>query len=234
MSEFHGRDELFHLPGGEIVTDKYGLTTGSYGFTVRAGSWHMAPNIGSRHPLAPFLLMERRRVVTGKGFWQVIGDYAGIDLSESDPEYELERGTGTEPIETHPSFVDTIGGKPSSPKNGAIFLDETGHPTSDDKLGYFDRFRIVKEDGSRNPMAGMSQYIAANNTLWVKSWTSKIQISDGGNVGKIDTPEGGAPNFGDRDWLYVGMSSRKRGGAYSHRKMWSLSGPGGHNELVYS
>ena len=229
-----GRNGLIMSNGGTLVTDKYGLTTGTVVYRLPVGRVELQPAFGSSHPYAAFCGLERRELRFTPGFWTLVCDYAGAEQDESDPEYELEIGTGREPIETHPDFVTKIGGKPSAPKNGAVFVDDTGHPTSDDKIGIFDRFRMTLESGERNLMAGVTGYEAANLTTWVKSWTSRSRPSDGGNVGLIDNPEGNPPNYGSgRNWRYMGLSSLKRGKAHANRKAWQLSGPGGWNEMIY-
>lgn len=230
---YFGQGGLILEPGGELVEDRYGLTSGQLRYRMPVGRHDLKPAYNSPHPLASFCLLERRRVVMTPGWWTLICDYAGSEQDESDPEYDLEIGTSREPVETHPRFVTHIGGKPSAPLNGAVFVDETGFPTSDDKLGVFDRFRMLKPNGERNPLAGMSAYEAANQTHWVKSWTSRTRPTDGGAVGKIDNPEGPNPSYDGRNWLYMGLQYRRRGGAYSIRKIWRLSGPGGWVEAVY-
>ncbi len=229
-----GAGEIMLQAGGELLEDKYGLTTGSLRYLIRPGRLDLRPKLNSAHPMASFCKLERRRTIMTPGWWTLVCDYAGSEEEESEPEYELEIGTAREPIETSPRFVSHIGGKPSAPLNGAVFVDDTGYPTSDDKLGIFDRFRMLTAAGERNRLAGLSQYEAANETRWVKSWTSRARPTDGGAVGKIDNPEGPNPTYDDdRDWLYMGLHYRRRGGAYSLRKIWRLSGPGGWLVPVY-
>lgn len=226
---YFGRDGLILQPGGELTTDKYGLTTGQLKFLLKPGRLDLLPVFNSAHPWANFCLLERRKTVQTPGWWTVVADYAGGEQDESEPEYELEVGTSREPIETSTRFVSHIAGKPSAPLNGAVFVDGTGHPTSDDALGVFDRFRATI-DGARNELAGVTQYEAANQTHWVKSWTSRARPTDGGNVGKIDDPEGPAPNYPGRNWLYLGLHYVRRGGAYSIRKIWRS---GDWSEKIY-
>lgn len=210
-------------PGGELVTDRYGLVTGRLTFKARPNRWDLYPAIHSRHPNASFCLMEKRRVVQSRGWWTITGHYAGVEYDSSEKVYELERNTRSEPIETHPDFVEKIGGKPSAPLNGAIYVDETGWPTSDDKLGVFEGFRITL-DGSRNKLAGVDSYLAPTNTVWTAQWTSRSKPSPGGGVGKIDNnPEGGAPDYGGEfTWLYTGLTYEDRAGTYSARQTWLL------------
>lgn len=210
-------------PGWELVTDRFGLVTGQVRFKVTPKKWQSFPRVGSAHPGAGFCFMDRRKVVTSPGFWTIVGDYTGVEVEASDKVFELQRSTRQEPIETHPEFVTQIGGKPSAPKNGAIFVDETGFPTSDDEIGVFENFRI-SIDGSRNPLAGADSYLAPTNTVWTAQWTSRAKPSPGANVGKIDnSPTGGPPDYGDGwSWLYTGLAYTERAGAYSARESWLL------------
>jgi hypothetical protein len=53
-------------------------------------------------------------------------------------------------------------------------------------------------------------------------------------VGKIDNPEGPAPNYAGRNWLFGGLSYVRQGGIFEITKVWLLSGRGGWNAEIYS
>lgn len=217
---------------GEIVQDIYGEESGTCVFHCPPGRWDLMPVAGHKHPHASHMLLERRRVRFVPGFWQVAVDFRGVQ-GNPPPQYELNYGSGTEPIETHPDFESKIAGKPSAPKNGAVFVDAQGNVTQDDSKGVFERFLIKNPDNASLSFGGMDGYVDMNNITWTKTWVTSSMETTGGKV-KIDTPEGGAPSFTGRDWLYLGMSSSGiRGGSARNRKTWRLSGPGGWNPVVY-
>jgi hypothetical protein len=219
----YGKD-VVTVAGGEINTDRYGLSTGTKRFMVKPAAWGIYPNLGSIHPDAPFCSMEKRRVIMKPGLWLVEGSYAGVENDVSPKVYELQRNTNQEPIETHPDFVEKIGGKPSAPLNGATFVDDTGFPTSDDKLGVFEGFRILLADGDKNKFAGTESYLAPTNTTWQARWTQKVRPDPGTTVGKIDdSVPGSPPDYGEGfSWVYTGMSFEDRGSAVSVRQSWLL------------
>lgn len=227
----HGLNGLVLKHSGEIVQDIYGEESGTCVFQVPPHRWDLMPVAGNSHPYAVHLLFERRRVQFTPGFWRVHCDYRGV-LGNPPPQYELNYGSGREPIETHPDFESTIAGKPSAPKNGAVFVDAQGNVTEDDDIGVFERFKIDNPDGPPQ-FGGVDGYVDMNNITWTKTWVTNSMVTTGGKV-KVETPEGSAPSFDGRDWLYLGLSSSGvRGGSARHRKVWRLSAPGGWNKLIY-
>ncbi|CAB4159142.1 hypothetical protein UFOVP736_27 [uncultured Caudovirales phage] len=229
----HGDNAKILEHSGKVKSDRFGLWTGRCRWSILATRSDLLPLIGELHPLADWMKVEDRDITFAAGRWLVDCSYVGVEPIDPVPVYELQRNTNTEPIETHEKFVTTIAGKPSAPLNGALFVDEDGNPTADDKRGIFHRFRLVLESGERNPFAGMTGYLSASNTLWTKSWTSRTKPTDGGAVGKIDTPEGGPPSFSGCTWIYSGLQFTERVDIYSVRKVWMLSAPGGWNSVVY-
>lgn len=228
----HGRDGLILKHSGEIIQDIYGEESGTCMFHCPPGRWDLMPVAGFAHPMAGHLLFERRRVRFTPGFWKVYCDFRGV-LGNPPPRYELSLGSGREPIETHPKFESHLAGKPSAPKNGAIFVDAQGNITTDDDLGVFERFLIKNPDDPNLSFGGVDGYLDMNNIIWTKTWISRSVPSTGGKV-EIENPEGNAPNFSGRNWLYTGLgSSGVRGGSVRNRKTWRLSGPGGWLAPVY-
>ena len=234
---------------GSVKMDKYGDHTATCTFKVKPDQWASVPKKGDAHPYATWLMFVKRRVVFTPGYWTVTCDYKGSSYdggsdNDVDPVYELNYGSGTEPIETHPGFKTDIGGTPATPKNGAIFVDGNGNLTTDDAVGVFDRFLNKNPDapvggGEAPSFAGVESYLDMNNVTWTKTWVTRADtVVDGGEV-KIEVPEDEAPkykcpDFDGRDWLYLGMSTTGSvGGSAKHRKIWRLSGAGGWNPEIY-
>jgi hypothetical protein len=232
MAQLHGNSGLILDASGELSSDRYGLWTGRCRFRFPPKKWELLPAGLAPHPHAPWALAEKQTVSFTPGLWTLTVEYAGTPVESSEPVYESRRGTGQEPIETHPKFVSHIAGTPSSPLNGALFVDEEGLPTADNQRGIFRGFRLIV-DGGRNPYAGLNAYLAVNNTIWSKSWTQKKKPSQSA-VGKISSPDGPQPGYpGGVNWISLGVDYTLRGGAFACNAQWLGSGPGGWNDVVY-
>ncbi len=151
--EYFGLEGLFLESFGQLHTDIYGLSTATAVYVSPA--YRMAyPAMYSAHPLWGFLRMERRTVSMEYGFCRTTCEYAGF---EGTPVAVIEWSSGIseEPIQTHPEFA-SFGGTPSSPLNGAIFVDyETGKKSDDDVRGTFDKFW----SNPPNKWAGVTSYL---------------------------------------------------------------------------
>ena len=168
---------------------------------------------------------EKPRQFAGK-FYRVAYIYEGFINALPDSTYELSGTLTEEPIETHPDFED-FAGTPSSPLNGAVFLDpETGKPTTDDAKGVFSEFGISGDK------AGVSSY-ASPGVMWTETRYSTTKPTELGDLGQIDTPNGNPPTFSGRDWLLWDSSYRRRGFIYEIRIAWKLSGRNGWDEDIY-
>jgi hypothetical protein len=232
--KYFGKAGFVLASAGELTTDRKGLVSGRLMGTVQPNRWADMPRIGSAHPYATFCTMERRNVKFTAGYWQVYCDYVGCEVDESEPVWDFNPGTGNEPIETIDNFME-IAGTASAPVNDAIWRDENGVKTTDNTKGIFDRFKIFKADGSLNPWAGVSEYLAVNNSILTKSWTRKSKPADSGRPLKIDTPPAGhAPAFAENyTWLKFPAAYTERGKVFDCRQQWMLSGPKGWNGMIY-
>lgn len=238
MSELttHGEQGLV-LKQASMQTDKAGLSTGSATFTYNlVGAESVGPmprpNGGDAHPKVAWLLCEKRNLTWGPGLATIQCEFAGLDPDAEDdtePVFELNIGSGEVPIQLHPAFVTDLGGSPSAPLNGAIWVDSQGRATADDDVGIFERFAITSD------LKGVESFFDSNNVTWRMRYTSRYRPTDGGTVASIDTPQGDPPSFGnDRNWLYSGMTYSQRAGVFSVSKEWRLSLRGGWNALIYT
>ncbi len=234
-----GPEKLRMLPGATLVEDKQGLMEGQVTWEAPNDRiMQLAPDLGSAHPYARFCTLEKRSFTFGgKGLATVKGNYAGMSPQrgeESPPTYELQIGTSEEPIVVHRRFATHIGGRPSAPLNGAIFIDpSTGDQTADDKLGVFDRFALWIED-EENDLAGVEAFLDANEIVWRKKYTARSRPQDLSDVGKIATPEGPEPSVNPEwNWRYNGMTYQERAHVFTVQKEWQLSGWRGWNKKIY-
>lgn len=223
---------------GSIQTDLFGLQTCTARFRYSVGTSFIAGgSIFDAHPLFGWLHMEKQQIDIVPGFIIFTNSYAGIQagLSESVPIYELSLGVSEDPIQTHPKFVTDIAGTPTSPLNGAVFVDyETGKRTTDESKGVFQEFLPVIS-GTRNLFAGISSYLSAHESTWRERKVTTSRPSDISSVGYIQSPAGPVPGIGgSRNWLYLSLQYEQRGLVYFTCKEWKASAPGGWNTTIYN
>ncbi len=236
---------------GELMTDRTGLDTCTAVFSVPQADWASLPRVNSAHPIFTYITMERRRLKFIDGYAVATCDYAGFDDTGSggggysQPVYELVVGLSEEPIETHPKFVEDIGGTASDPINGSMWehqgtrvwtWDGADNNPGDNNGWQFKGFLVLNADGSLNDFAKIETYLSTTNMTWRKTWNVRATINSIRNAGKIDSPPGGPPdidNGGDINWLNMGVTQTRRGSAYQLTQEWRASGRRGWNETVY-
>jgi hypothetical protein len=165
-------------PEWEINNDGYGLLESVCKWVVPYGT--RAPAKNSEHPYDNRLYCWKTTTAIMPGQVMAIqAYYVGIESGlDTTPQVQITVGSSTEPIDTHNEFVSKIGGKPSAPKNGAIFVDpSTGEKTEDDALGVFAEFsmmtQLTQNEGSegeftsfgKNRLAGVKSYYSPTITL---------------------------------------------------------------------
>lgn len=227
--DIHGNNNLIVHEIGALTTDFYGLDTGRVIWKIRQDYHYQAPAMRSPHPIWTWLNMEKRTIEILPGFAVITGEYAGIEGSRKPSVYECSAGTSDERIETHPDFVSNIAGRPSSPLNGAIFIDpKTNQPTTDDSKGVFDKFSALV-GGERNPFAGVQSYLSPQVVLR-EVWIAKTQVV-ANSVGKISAPPftPGVPG----NWLQTGVAFQQRGLVFQNSIEWRSSGRYSWNNTIY-
>ena len=230
----HGSSGLTLQPGSTVVQDAKGGVTGRA--TWKCPKADVATHLATTDafPLAgySYLALEKRTIKYEAAHAVIAGEYAGTTYTAAAGDNEVEEliiGTSEEPIETHPDF-STFAGTPSAPNatSKPIFVDpDTGAVTTDDAKGMFAGF------ASSGDLAGVVSYLASRNITFRKSWTQDSAPSSMGGVGQIDSGFGAPAVTGSYTWLYVGMSYRNAGAAYTVSKEWKLSGPGGWDTDIY-
>jgi hypothetical protein len=129
---------------------------------------------------------------------------------------EVISSTSEQPIETHPKFVDTLGGTKAAPLNGATF----------DTNGRFTGF------AADSIYAGVESYLVPS-LIYRKTTPSRSSPGDVGPVGTIQDPAVGGGQPGS-NWLYTSRTWRRDGGVYSVTEEYMLSGPRGWDTTIYS
>jgi len=121
-------------PGWTTEEDGFGLLTSRMTFVYGHGSdtdsadLIRAPRRGDSHPKD--LRMTCHRATTtynANGIAVVVAEYIGIaDGNTTRPDVSGRGNMSTDPITTHPKFVEVIGGTSDAPKNGAVFGESDG------------------------------------------------------------------------------------------------------------
>jgi len=121
-------------PGWTAEEDGFGLLTSRLTFVIGHGSddqsapISQAPKRGDSHPKDVRMSCHRASTTYNQnGLAVVVAEYIGIANGNSTiPEVSGRGNMSTDPITTHPKFVEKIGGTKEEPKNGAIFSESTG------------------------------------------------------------------------------------------------------------
>src|SRR6266850_916571 len=201
--QYHGNTNLIVSEPGTLNTDRYGLDSATCVWRCPMDSFGFAPQLGSPHPIWSYLTMEKRRLDITPGFLVITGEYIGITGGRTPSLFECSYGEVEEPIQAHPDFKNTIAGTPSSPLNGAIFVDfETQRKTSSDTRGVFLEFLGIK-DGVLNPFAGVTSFLSPQATMR-ETWIATTPVT-GGNLGHISFPPFSITLPNGANWLFTGV-----------------------------
>lgn len=228
--DYHGNKGLVVTHKGTLNTDYYGLDSAQAIWKCPQNRLDLVPAMLSAHPVWSWLAMERRQVALDAGFMVITGEYVGITGGRTPSVFECSYAGAEEPIETHPKFTTDIAGKPSEPKNGAIFIDpKTGDISTNDATAVFDKFR-TNIAGARNEFAGIAAYLSPEATVR-EIWFAFAPVG-GANLGHISAP--GISIGISGNWLFTGVSFQQRGRIYQNTREWRASGRNGWNDTIYT
>lgn len=212
----------FLQPDGEITIDEYGVMRGTAVFEFDSSLLPiLTPQVGiDVHPKDSRLTCYEVNVrFSRQGKAQVSASYIGLLFDPSPPKIEFSGGSGQDPIETHPDFIE-FAGTPENPKNGAVFDDETK-----EFQGFFDKKNAPQ-------FAGIRSYIVPSVTVNYSYYTTSTPSVS--SVGKIYS---GVPGFRSppnvKNYLLVGMPYRQTANIYFVTKQFLGSGDGGWNRTIY-
>ena len=215
----------------DVRTDRYGMSSGSVTWEIPNRNVNLqAINPSSTHPDLSFLELDSWRISVGGPFIQITADYFGISGKQTEPVWEVNSSSSTQPIATHPDFSD------KSTKLGAfveanrsILFDEY-----DDFTG-FSKNPSSYAGGDTKDMNGVDSYYALGVTI-KKTYCAR---SLPGNLSKIprieQSPKGFKPSISNPyNCLYLGIATRQRGKTYEISENWIVSGKRGWNKLIYT
>jgi hypothetical protein len=217
--------------GGQLVTDRYGMSTARAQWWYHGDSPENQIGLLSAHPRWAFLDLDKRTITRAEdGHWDIVGDYFGVQGTQDPlPIYALDFSTNSEPIETHPQF-ETFAGRPDvngDGLNGAKF-DEDGSFLTFKQLG-------TSGEATNRKWVGVRAYLNAT-AVWRETRVSKTRPTgtEMAQIGRIDTPVGEAPVIPGRNYLFGSMSYDQKGKTFTIRREWLLSGPSGWNDVLYA
>jgi len=183
---------------GDIQTDRYGVSTGTCVFkgpkdTIAIAAEEQLPIGAATHPYAPWLALEKRRVVFSPGIGQVVCEYAGCN-TPSDFVYEFEAGVKEEPIQTHSDFPVLAHnyGVLYSPNTGQEFFSQTSAEWGELVTTEFLRFR------NSSVIAGVDSFLDFGHGTWKATQATNVRPQAAlSAVGQISTPVGNPPTYAD-------------------------------------
>jgi len=231
-----------------IQSHEYTLTRDDKGMWSGVQTFHcktenlalLVPAKGSVHPDYAWMAADAARVTGEEGGWcRVEVDYYGyiaVDDGQGGeeppaPSYVLDLSVSEEPLESDPYFDDLDADDiqeavrlAKSPK-----VDDDGVPVPAVTTGW-DTKKVKLYDALRSGWDSVRDPKAT----WTEEWVSDSMPDDLNDIGKIFSPAGGPPTVAaGRNWLMVGLQSRKRGLVYENTRTAELSGRGGWDTDVY-
>lgn len=213
--------------GSNLTVSKTGVATlteqwrGPYNLILSS-----APNILDPHPTYTSLRLSEKSIVREEGDIGLSSlKYEGLDPAKEDqlpdPVYELIKGNSSEPIDTHPDFVSTLGGTASAKivANKPVFNSD----------GTFKNF----EPDAANSLGGVQAYLASSMTF-KKTYVDYSPPSSISAIPSVQDPEGPFPALSPpMNWMLMNVSWTRKGGLYEIQKDWLASGKRGWNALIY-
>lgn len=208
-------------PGRRLTISIDGVATLTTIYEVPADMLvSLLPALGSKHPDFATLLLHEITSTSEEGDMATMTCvYKGVSPAggggESRPVYELINSTGQEPLATHPLFKDL------TPQDFRDVEKAIDNPTD----GLSPAFTGAKLKYYLKRSAGVESYLV-RGVVWRETKVGPTAYTNAAQVGKIDTPPGNPPSLGDTaNWLLIGATATKEGGAWRSTRDWQASGP---------
>ena len=216
--------DLTRQTDSSYVIKNDGTIEASLTFTLDKASISLLPAIDDKHLDDPRLQCYNKAITYGNlGVITCVCSYFGIAANTtSDPSFDYQGGTSSEPIETHDRF-DNFAGTSAAPKNGAVFEDD----------GSFKHFA----GDSAGTLLGVQYYLTPVVNVSVTYWTTKkpnlsnrMKIYKDPEIGKDIFKR--VPNV--KNYLLVDMPYRRVGNLYQVTEQYMGSGSRGWNATIYN
>lgn len=213
---------------------------GEYEDEFDSGIINRMPAPGSAHPIFPGLTLIRRKVDREPGLqakvqlwyegWDVKATY-GQQEAQPVKRYDMEPTLREEPLLAHKRYASLEADRDALQNILAGNLqDEAG-------VSYADRIETADGLDALGKIRKGQTHYREPGLIWVeRSTVAKADLSEAmelAKIGKIDTPPGGAPTGGNRNYMRIAGPARNSqdGEYYELEKRWELSGEDGWNDL---
>lgn len=215
-------------PGATVTYETDGTITAAarYAFTQAAS----VSIIGNAHPDDSRAVCVSYTLEYDECFQYANAVYRGV-WSTSATRVDIQASLSANPIETHPSFVSTLGGTPSAPLNGAVF----------DSNGTF----LGWPAGASLGLGGVRYYLAAGCSIrFTTSTTTGATVASAiASIGAIASSiSGGGSTFTTAytfpgfmlqnvtvDWQYLGSATT----IYTYSLVYVMTQSPGWNSNIY-
>lgn len=223
ITKSQGDIGLIHQTDNTYIIKNDGTIEASLTFKCTKENLIDLPDIDDNHPEDGRLQCYNKAITYGNlNVVTCVCSYFGMaPQTHTDPVFDYQGGTSSEPIETHDRF-DNLAGTSASPKNGAVFGDDGS-------------FKSFSGDGA-NKLLGVQYYLTPAVNVSVTYWTRKVpDLSRRMKIYK--EPEIGkdlfkrVPNV--KNYLLVDMPYRRVGDLYQVTEQYMGSGSRGWNEAIY-
>lgn len=164
----------------------------------------LSPAFGLRHPVLPYLSMEKLGLEFDNAYTNIIGHFVGA-YPGAQPTYEYQPSFAEDPIQSNPNFANILAAA------GSAFVANTGPNNS------WSGFLF----GAGDNLAGLTSYLVTQG-FYVQSSVSSGS-PDCSQDGKITSPDGNPPST-DGNWIQAPTFFQQRGNVFDIRRSWKNSG----------
>ena len=223
--------EIILQSGSDSVTGSKDVKLNTLAIRVKCWASDLATAISGACPsIGMDMLVENQPRTFSRS---LAGDVAGYDVTitlEGRPDakdgesWTIEGTTSDDPIESHPDYallLSVYGGTEDAATNRAKWP------------------KTIGENGDRNPMHGVENYLLAGLVLTRKTTSERLPQTFTHTLGCIDTPprpRNGlmtVPLTGKRQWFKVRARASERGNVVEYEESWLLTGPQGVAPEMY-
>lgn len=226
--------EQYQPDGDDVKQGPDGSGEATLTFKRSSDSFTLAslPNPLSQHPKYSALRLYEAQAKREPGnIMAVTCTYRGVIVGNkfTFSQQEFSVNTSSEPIETHPLFVDAV--TPTELAKIQKFLDNNTVPVYTIAIPDATAAGVKLYNKKRR---GIDSYLSIGGTYKL-SYIQENIPTDYAPIGAIIIAPTLAPiPPGSRTYLYTGLSWRKQGGVVSVNEEYTMSGPAGWDEDLYA
>jgi hypothetical protein len=218
------------LPNRTITERNDGTLEGVFVIRIDKANRAYLPEVGDTHPDDDRLEIHSiDYTVTQLGLLEAAFSCLGLVDDPTDPVISYTGTPDRESVVTHPDFVSVLAGRPSAPKNGALFVHRVhGRQTEDDNLGQFESFST----NVNSELYGVQYYLAPSTQITLTWWQTDTPTIERMKI--IDKIDGDFKTPADvENFLILDTPYRQIGSHFQVTQIILGSGKGGWSELLY-